>query len=104
MPTSGSSANSLKYVIRAAIPLQAAGTVIGRGGASIKELQDRSYCKIQLAETQGDAHNTRERLAIFSGPTSAIVARVIELLLSCPLFSSLSHSLSLRPSLFTRIV
>jgi len=72
-----SSANPFKFAIRAAIPLQASGTVLGRGGASIKELQDRSGgCKIQLAETLGDAHNTKERLALFSGPSAQLVAQV----------------------------
>lgn len=73
-PTVDPSGNR-KYQLKAAIPIGASGSILGRGGATIRELAEKTGTRVQLVETT-DPHHTRERIMVVSttsGHSGAVV-------------------------------
>lgn len=74
-PTVDASGNR-KYQLKASIPIGASGSILGRGGATIRDLSERTGTKVQLVETT-DPHHTRERIMVVSttsGHSGAVVS------------------------------
>jgi len=64
------------------IPLGLAGSVIGKGGSTIKRLAEQSGCKMQFSGSF-DPHNTYERTLSFVGPTVEAILLGIRLVFEC---------------------
>ena len=60
--------------LKVLIPSQAAGNIIGRGGSIIKQLSELCGCRMQLGDS-ADPYNTRERMLIIAGNTTAQIVQ-----------------------------
>lgn len=57
----------LQYEFRCLIPVAAAGLIIGRGGAIVKEIIDTSGCFLKLSDNKHQYSITSERSVLFRG-------------------------------------
>jgi len=64
------------------VPLGLAGSVIGKGGSTIKGFADRSGCKLQFSGSF-DPYNTYERIISFAAPTAEAIVFGIRLVFEC---------------------
>lgn len=66
--------------IRLAIPTNASGAVIGRGGGTIRVITNASGARVQMAAKEAPARGVMERLVTLSGTRAQVVAGVREVL------------------------
>jgi hypothetical protein len=66
--------SAYKYVFKLLIPMSAAGIIIGKSGAVIKEMSELSSCKMLLADAQ-DVYNTKERIMTISSEAAANIIK-----------------------------
>ena len=64
------------YLVRLVVPRPAAGVLIGKGGAVIKQISEATSCKLQLGDEK-DPYGTNERLFNVSSST---VQHLVEVL------------------------
>lgn len=57
------------------MPTTSGGSIIGKGGSIIKDLGEKSGCKLKLGDNQ-DPYGTKERILSVRGPTADHVLTV----------------------------
>ena len=73
--TTSSATNAAGLTIRVLVPMAASGSLIGRGGSVIKQLNEASGCKIKLADI-ADPFKTEERIVIFQASSIPTLVKV----------------------------
>jgi predicted Zn-dependent protease len=61
------------------IPHNSAGVLIGKGGAIIKQMIDRSQCRMQMGE-EADPYHTNERVFVLNASSTNALAAVGDLI------------------------
>lgn len=70
-----------KYIFKLLIPWAAAGIIIGKSGSVIKEMSERSSCKMLLSEAQ-DPFNTKERVMTLSSDTTTNIIQGLHIIVA----------------------